>query len=141
MSNENHGGKPCDTLSQGRLQLILDLVGWIVQQNQPFKVIPPAAVMSDRSILRGDDVVDRLRGTNWRLSLADGREEALSFTEMMVTAYNLFLLRERFQELRSQGSDPANGFDISFKVDVAQIMTAEEVKALLGKLELERLDG
>jgi hypothetical protein len=93
--------------------------------------------MSDRSILQGDDVLDRLRGTQWSVGLADGRHEALSFTEMMVAAYNLFLLRERLQELRSQGSDPARGFDISFKVDVSQIMKPEEVKLLLSKLELE----
>jgi len=119
------------------MQLILDLVGWIVQQNQPFRVFPPREVMSDRSILRGDDVLDRLRGTQWRLSLADGRHEVLSFTEMMVTAYNLFHLRGRLQELQGQGGDPANGFDISFNVDLSQIMTPEGVKALLSKLELE----
>ncbi len=140
MSNEDHGEKQSDDLSQGRLQRILDIVGWIVQQNQPFKVILPREVMNDRSILRGDDVLDRLRGTEWSLRLADGREEALSFTEMMVTAYNLYLLRGRLQELRSQGGDPANGFDISFKVDVPQIMTPEEVKSLLSKLELEGFD-
>ncbi|MGA2620493.1 MAG: hypothetical protein ABSF26_22970 [Thermoguttaceae bacterium] len=137
MSNEDHGRKPNGDLSPGRMQLILDRVGWIVQQNQPFKVIPPREVMSDRSILRGDDVLDRLRGTKWRLSLADGREEELSFTEMMVTAYNLFHLRGRLQELQSQGNGPTDGFDISFKVDPSQIMTPEGVKALLSKLDLE----
>ena len=48
-----------------------------------------------------------------------------------------FFLRGRLQELQSQGSDPAKGFDISFKVDVSQIMTPEEVKSLLSKLVLE----
>jgi hypothetical protein len=56
---------------------------------------------------------------------------------MMVTAYNLFHLRGRLQELQSQGNGPTDGFDISFKVDPSQIMTPEGVKALLSKLDLE----
>lgn len=132
-------GTPTNDLTEDRMQFIGNLVGRIVELNEAFKVCPPSEVTADPTILRSDEAVTKLAGTKWWLRFADGREELLTFTELMVLTYHLVMVKVQLMEAQRQGAMTGQ-VKVSFGMAVPAIMTPEGVKTLLSKLTLEGIE-
>lgn len=121
-------------ITDERMKLVAGLIGHIVNLGQQFKIYPPAEVTREPGILKSDEVAEKLAGTKWWLSLADGEEELLSFTELMVLSYELAMIQ--IQMLKNQGGESGK-IEIDLRVNLAELMAPEHVKILLSKLRLE----
>lgn len=118
-------------LSQDRVELITNLAGQVLQLGREFEIHPPAEVTTNPAVLESDEAAEDLKGTKWWLRFADGREELLTFTELMVLTYNLIVVTQT----QARGARPGE-IKVSLRMSVPEVMAPANVKALLGTLEL-----
>jgi hypothetical protein len=129
--------KPGDDLAKEQVSRIMNLVGEIVQLGEGYKIHPPAEATADPSILTTDEAATKLRGSKWWLKFANGREELLTFEELLFMTANQIMVVLQLREKRRQGQ--SGKISVSFKVAFSDVMAPASVKALLGKMELEGL--
>jgi hypothetical protein len=130
---------PENDLSPVRVNFVTTLVGEVINNNATFKVYPPKVLVDDPSILEKDEAATKLLGTKWWLKFAHGREEAVSFTELMALTYNLVVVKIQLLHRQQQGAGRGS-FDITFNMCVPEIMKPENVKAMLSKLDIEGIE-
>lgn len=123
-------------LSEERIAVISNLVGQIVYRARGFTVHPPKAVTDDASVLKADDVIERLADAKFWLRLGDGSEELLTLPELLALAYNLYGVRNQLQ--RAQQDLKASGaVRLSVNFNVAEMMKLENAKPLLSSIQFE----
>lgn len=116
------------------------LVGRIVEKGQSFKLFPPKEVTDDPSVLRSNAAPTRLAGTKWRLRFAEDDEQLLTFAELMVLTRDIVTVYTALAEAKQRLSEGELGkLEIKAQFD-EQLMTAESVRRLLGKLRIEGID-
>ena len=125
-----------EEVADERMKLVAMLIGRIVELGEQFKIYPPNEALQEPEILKNDQAAEKLAGTQWRLSLSDGREETLSFTELIVLSYELAVVQAHL--LKAQ-ADPSQPVEVDFRFKLEELMTPEHVKTLLGKLTFEGL--
>lgn len=126
-----------EQVTDERMKLVANLIGQIIKLHERFKIYPPDEVLQEPELLKNDLAAEKLAGTRWRLSLSDGMEETLSFTELVVLSYELAMIHAHLLKPRTDPDQPVE-IDLRFKVE--ELMTPEHVKMLLGKLKFEGLD-
>ncbi len=125
-----------EEVADERMKLVATLIGRIVELGEPFKIYPPDEALQNPEVLKSDRAAEQLKGTQWRLSLSDGQEEILSFTELIVLAYELAMIQVHL--LKAQ-ADPSHPVEVDLRFKLEELMTPEHVKTLLGKLTFEGL--
>jgi hypothetical protein len=103
--------------------------------NSGFKAYPPSEVYNDPSVIRSDDVIERLRHTTWRIVLTDGTQACFSFHEFLtfVLHCRMAMLIEKDIDAGRKPRQMRPGSD-----SVSEIMCPERVKFLLKHVEFER---
>ena len=121
--------------SADRMQLIRSLVAQIMERGQRLEILPPREFTHGAGVFHDPDGFRRLLATWWRLRLGDGREERLSYVELMALLSKLMMLRWQYDELCRTGGAP-NELPVVFplNVTVARLMTGEETNCFLSGL-------
>jgi hypothetical protein len=127
-------------LTQERMNVITSLIWQVVKAKRGFKIYPPWEVTSDPSILRSDEIMDRLADSKWWLRLADGREELLSLPELLALTYNLLTVKHQSEQAKKRGPQKVKG-KMRLTFAVHRLMTPDIAKTLLGKVILEGMHG
>lgn len=125
-----------DEIANERMKRVAELIGRIVELGEAFKIYPPDEALHNPEILKSDQAAEQLNGTQWRLSLSDGKEETLSFTELIVLAYELAMIQVHLLKVQA---DPSHQVKVDLRFKLEELMTPEHVKTLLGKLTFEGL--
>jgi hypothetical protein len=123
-----------DLVSRERMQAVAELVGWTAQTQRTFKVHGPKELILEPDLLGKADAPERLKDTQWRLEFAGGREEPLSFPELLAFVWSLGDLRRQVSELAKSG--PQQSVQVRVNCSFEQLMAAETVRSLLAGLPI-----
>ena len=103
-----------------------------------FVVHPPKIVIDDPTILKADNVIDRLKDSVFSIVFQDGTAKVLSLPELMALVFNLIVLAHHAAEFNTmvKAAKPAGDreFQVSFRFSMQEIMQPEMVKTLLDKV-------
>ena len=127
-------------LTDDQLRRITDMVKSVITTRCYFKVFPPREVVEEPAVLRADDVVERLLHTKWWLAFNDGREELVSFPELIAMTYQLVMVNavveEMQRDMQSKGETDGT-VDIDASFNLWELLQPDMARSLLRRLSIE----
>jgi hypothetical protein len=127
-------------LTDDQMRRITDVVKLVVTTRCTFKIYPPREIVEEPAVLRADDVVERLLHTKWWLAFNDGREELVSFPELIALTYQLVVVNavveEMQREMQSKGETNST-VDIDAGFNLWELLQPDMARSLLRRLCIE----
>ena len=127
-------------LTDDQLRRITDMVKSVITTRCYFRVFPPREVVEEPAVLRADDVVERLLHTKWWLAFNDGREELVSFPELIAMTYQLVMVNATIEEVQRdmQSKGETDGtVDIDASFNLWELLQPDMARSLLRRLSIE----
>jgi hypothetical protein len=132
-----------DDLTDDQLQRIVDLVELLGTTPCNFKIYPPREVVDDPAVLSSPDVTERLLQSKWWLALDNGREELLTFPELLALIHQLLALVKQIEAAQAEmGATGATDAEIAIEAsfNLFELLQPESAQYLLGRLRMEGME-
>jgi hypothetical protein len=121
-----------------RFERIQNLMTIAVDTNGYFKIFPPPNVPKDESLWEGDDVVERMSDTIWKLEFRNGTTHDISFTDLILLLYNFRELNRQMQEADDRGDGNPVAIKLVTTSDPKKVMKPKVIRRLFVRLEQNR---
>jgi hypothetical protein len=124
-----------------RFERVQELMRLAVETDGKFKVFPPPEVRKDESLLAGDDVVDRMTETIWKVEFRNGTRSSITFTDLVLLLYNFREINQQMEEADIWGDGEPVAIKLVTTCDPKKVMKPKVIRALFRRMDQKRKKG